>query len=187
MSHGLVVEDDPDQARGIARLLGARGIRAREARTSEEAMAMLVPAPDLIVIDVHLGDDLAFSVLEAAMSISPAPLKVAISGRATPDEAFRLARFGVRSFLQKPFSAQQLNDAIDKALRDPPDPTPMLPDVVGHRSVREVQGDVRNVMVRQALALTGGSRSGAARLLRVSRQAVQQMIQHSCDEKSNDQ
>jgi CheY-like chemotaxis protein len=180
--HGLVIEDDPDQARAIARLLGARGIRSREALTSHQALAMLLPAPDLIVIDVHLGDELAFSVLEATMSISPVPLKVAISGLATPDEAFRLASFGVRSFLQKPFSAKQLNDAIDQALLAPPDPTALLPDVVGHRSVREVQGDVRTVMVRQALALTGGSRSGAARLLRVSRQAVQQMIQHRPDE-----
>ena len=36
--------------------------------------------------------------------------------------------------------------------------------------------EVRRVMVKEALALTEGSRSGAARLLKVTRQAVQQML-----------
>ena len=35
---------------------------------------------------------------------------------------------------------------------------------------------MRSVMLHQALALTEGSRSGAARLLDVSRQAVQQIL-----------
>jgi CheY-like chemotaxis protein len=40
----------------------------------------------------------------------------------------------------------------------------------------EVQDHMRSVMLHQALALTEGSRSGAARLLDVSRQAVQQIL-----------
>jgi predicted transcriptional regulator len=37
-------------------------------------------------------------------------------------------------------------------------------------------------MVRQALALAGGSLSGAARLLGVTRQAVQQFVREALDE-----
>ncbi len=43
--------------------------------------------------------------------------------------------------------------------------------------MRAIQGDVRRAMVEQALARAQGDRSKAARLLDVSRQALQQMAQ----------
>ena len=76
MSHGLVVEDDPDQAHAIVRLLGARGIRAREARTSEEAMAMLVPAPDLIVVDVPRVEDATVVCGDRGLGVDDAGMPV---------------------------------------------------------------------------------------------------------------
>ena len=42
--------------------------------------------------------------------------------------------------------------------------------------MRKLQEQLRDVMLKQALALSDGSRSGAARLLDVSRQAVQQIL-----------
>jgi DNA-binding transcriptional LysR family regulator len=48
--------------------------------------------------------------------------------------------------------------------------------------MRELQTEVRRVMVEQALAKAEGSRSGAARLLSVSRQAVQQMVREREEE-----
>ena len=181
LQRALVVEDDPVQRRGIARVLSARGLQVLQAGGTDEAIALLSPPPDLVVVDVHLRDDLAFSVLEATAGLWPTPIRIAISGVATAEEAFRLSSFGVRSFLQKPFSAEDLERAIDSAIAEAPDPGPMLADVVGHRSVRDVQAEVRHRMVRQALALSGGSRSAAARLLQVSRQAVQQMMRKGLD------
>ena len=49
--------------------------------------------------------------------------------------------------------------------------------------MRETQADVRNMMYEEAMALSQGSRRGAARLLGVTRQAVQQMAkEHSGDD-----
>jgi predicted transcriptional regulator len=45
--------------------------------------------------------------------------------------------------------------------------------------VRDVQRDVRSSMLRQALALSGGSTQETARLLGVTRQAVSQMLHAS--------
>ena len=42
--------------------------------------------------------------------------------------------------------------------------------------MRELQSDVRRVMIEQALAKARNSRSGAARLLDMTRQAVQQIV-----------
>jgi hypothetical protein len=47
---------------------------------------------------------------------------------------------------------------------------------VGRVPLRELQRNLRKVMMMQALALSEGSRSETARLLAVSRQAIQQML-----------
>ena len=69
----------------------------------------------------------------------------------------------------------ELSGTIERVLAAPPDIDTMLRASVGQVPMRELQQRVRKVMVGQALALTRGSRSGAARLLDVSRQAIQQI------------
>jgi DNA-binding response OmpR family regulator len=172
----LIVEDNAPLRSAIARVVRGWGAQPLGAATAAEAKALLSPPPDLIIIDIHLPDEPAFAVLEACSRVWPVPLKVAISGAATPEEAFRLAQLGVRAYLNKPLSIEELTAAVDTALREAPDLDPLIAEVVGHGPMRELQGRVRSVMVRQALALMEGSRSGAARLLDVSRQAVQQML-----------
>ncbi len=174
----LVVEDDVDQRRGIARFAASWGLQVLEAGTAGEAIALLQPPPDLIILDIRLPDESGFAVLEAAQRVLPAPIKIAFSGVASPEEAFRLAKYGVRAYLQKPVSFQQLEAAVRDARGNEPELTPLVQGCVGHLSVREVQRNVRDAMVGQALALADGNRTGAARLLHVSRQAVQQMIRH---------
>ena len=48
-------------------------------------------------------------------------------------------------------------------------------------AIRELVGDVRDEMIEQALARSGGNVSEAARLLKVSRQAVQQVLRSRRD------
>jgi hypothetical protein len=47
---------------------------------------------------------------------------------------------------------------------------------VGSASYHDVAARVRRTMVEQALRLSGGNKTGAARILRISRQAVQQLM-----------
>jgi DNA-binding NtrC family response regulator len=172
----LVVEDHRELRALLARFLRERGLHVLEACSAREAMRMLAPPPDLILLDVRLPDGSVFPVLEASASLWPAPIKIALSGAATPEDAFRLARYGVRRYLQKPVSLAALEEAIAAACEEQPDLRPLVQDSVGHVSVRELQRDVRSVMLRQAMAIAKGNRSNTARLLRVSRQAVQQFL-----------
>jgi DNA-binding NtrC family response regulator len=48
--------------------------------------------------------------------------------------------------------------------------------IVGRVSFREVLDRVRRSMAEQALAMSAGNKTGAARLLGITRQAVQQLI-----------
>jgi transcriptional regulator with PAS, ATPase and Fis domain len=52
---------------------------------------------------------------------------------------------------------------------------------VGQRQIHEVQDEVRETMLREALGRARGSRRAAAKLLRVSRQLVQHMLRRYDD------
>ncbi len=174
----IVVEDDAVLRGAIARIMRTRGAQVSEAGTAAEAKSLLseTPPPDLLIIDVHLPDETAFEVLDLASRISPTPISVAMSGKASPEEAFRLAQLGVRAYLAKPLSASELESTVDAALQEPPRLEPLIPACVGHVPMRVLQRQVRSLMVKEALAQSEGSRSGAARLLDVSRQAIQQIL-----------
>ena len=176
----LVVEDDAALRKAVVRTFGGRAdTEVLEAGSAAEARKHLGEPrpPDLMIIDVRLPDASAFEVLDVAQGLSPAPVVVAMSGKASPEEAFRLAQHGVRAYLPKPFSLEELASAVEAARSDAPNLTPMLAASVGRIPMRELQNEVRRVMVKEALARSDGSRSGAARLLQVTRQAVQQIIQ----------
>lgn len=172
----LIVEDNAALRGAIAKLARSWGAVALEASTADQAIRALRRPVDLVICDVRLPDGSAVSVLEKARSLSPEPAKIAISGVATAEEAFRLGQLGVREFLAKPFTLDALEASVERVGREAPDLDPMVRASVGHVPMRELQRRVRNLMVEEALARSGGSRRSAARLLEVSRQAVQQIV-----------
>jgi DNA-binding NtrC family response regulator len=173
----LIIEDDADLRSALARVLASWGAEVSEAGTASEGKALLAgPPPTLLVVDVRLPDQTAFEVLDLAARRSPAPIVIAMSGKASPEEAFLLAQKGVRAYLAKPVSIGELEEAVRVATREAPILEPLISASVGHVPLREVQREVRRVMVTEALARTEGSKSGAARLLQVSRQALQQIL-----------
>lgn len=52
----------------------------------------------------------------------------------------------------------------------------VLRQTVGHKPLSDVQTEVRAVMLDEALARSQGSRRGAARRLRMSRQLLQYLL-----------
>jgi two-component system, response regulator RegA len=172
----VVVEDDVDLAQAIARAVVSLDPKPDVAGTVTEALLCLQREPSLIVCDIRLPDGSGLQVAEVAARMRPMPSMIAISGTATPEEAFALARFGVSGYLQKPLVLSELRRTIDQVLAMPPDLEPLATSCVGRLSIHEVQGRVRRAMVEQALALSDGNRTDASRLLQVTRQAVQQMV-----------
>jgi len=183
-----VVEDDAALRSAIARAVRSWGVLVTEAGTAEEAKALLatLPPPDLLLIDVRLSDHTAFDVLDAADRSAAAPIVVAMSGKASADEAFRLGQRGVRAYLAKPISLDALESAVRTAWGQAPDLEPLIAATVGRVGMRELQHQVRHVMLRQALALSRGSLRASARLLQVSRQAIQQMRHGSRTDQGTD-
>ena len=171
----LLIEDHAPLRAAIASTLRRSGATVIEAGTEHGALALLDPPPDLLICDVCLPDGSAIKILEATLDLSPEPLKIAMSGSASAEESFQLAKLGVGVYLSKPFDLEEVIQAIERVQEETPEMDSLVRASVGKVPMRELQKRVRSVMVNQALALSRGSRSGAARLLDVSRQAIQQI------------
>ena len=173
----MIVEDDEPLARTIEAALAGRAEQVKICRRASDAIARLSRLnPDVILLDVSLPDGTAFDVLREVAAIEPQPMVIAMSGSARADESFRLAQLGVRWYLPKPFTLDQLHAALTIATATPPDLRPLVRNLVGLRAIHAVEEEVRRTMLGEALARTHGSRRGAARLLAVSRQLLQHML-----------
>jgi len=79
MSYVLVVDDDPFTARRLVRLLGSRGVRqVRHAPTVAQALGLLDPPPDWVILDMNLPDGPGLAVLEAIRKAG-LPTRVVVS------------------------------------------------------------------------------------------------------------
>ena len=173
----LIVEDAAPLGASLSDALRPCAREIGWVSTAQAAIAAMRDAiPDLIVLDVALPDGSAFDVLDAMATLPRAPAVVAMSGTADPAQSFMLALRGVRQFVSKPFSKEQLLAAITEALKTPPDLVPLVRQTVGMRGLHEVEEELRSTMLSEALARACASRRGAAQLLSVSRQLLQHML-----------
>lgn len=132
--------------------------------------------PQLILLDVCLPDGSALDVLDALQGREPMPALVALSGSSDAATAFRLAERGVRAFVPKPVCASRVREAVAQTLTAPPDLSTLARAAVGRIPIHSVEEQVRDTMLSEALAQSGGNRRAAARLLSISRQLLQHMI-----------
>jgi len=172
----LIVEDHKPLRQAIARAGRGWGAEVFEAGTVREGRELLARMPDVVIVDVALPDGQALPIVDEAVRMRPAAAVIAMSGQASAEEAFQLARSGARRYLRKPISLEELTRSVEEALADRPNLDAFVAAHVGNTPLREVQGEVRRVMIEQALAKANNSRSGAARLLDLTRQAVQQIV-----------
>jgi CheY-like chemotaxis protein len=124
-----VVEDDLDQARVLAEILGEAGLETDLASGAEEALARLRAAvPDLIVLDIRLagrsGMSLYREIKLSKMGMSETPV-IFVSGVSMAQD-FQGARFSrlmgddqvppPECFIEKPIRPERLLEAIRTVL-----------------------------------------------------------------------
>lgn len=116
----LIVEDDPQISQAIRLRLGPSGFDILAAENAEQGLDMAERSPpDVIVMDIQLPD---MDGLTAMRKIHDQP-----ATRETPvvvlsacsAERNRAMGMGARYFLDKPFSAKSLIEAINASLRRP--------------------------------------------------------------------
>jgi PAS domain S-box-containing protein len=116
----LVVEDDHDAAESTRRLLEARRASVRVAHSGRAALeAFREEPPDLVLLDLRLGDVDGFALLETllAQGHQPRPHFVAVTGWSDPDTAERIQAAGFDLRLTKPVEPESLFDLLARAVR----------------------------------------------------------------------
>jgi DNA-binding NtrC family response regulator len=109
----LVVEDDHDLRRTLARCLVREGCEVTEARDGQEAVDQLAAGhhTDLIVTDLEMPRADGHAVLAAGLR-RRVPV-VILTGQATVETAVQMMREGAANFLTKPFSPASLRSVLD--------------------------------------------------------------------------
>ncbi|HKP60585.1 MAG TPA: response regulator [Polyangiales bacterium] len=172
----LVVQEDIGLGESLRDGLRDWGATVHWVRTLREAIAACAQPFELLVLDTQLPDGSGVALAELAVRTRPAPMLLAVGTRQSAREAFRLAQLGAVGFLQKPVSRSELSLALEQLFEQAPDYLPHMIAIVGRVGFREVLERVRRSMAEQALAMSAGNKTGAARLLGITRQAVQQLI-----------
>jgi len=173
----LVVEDDELIRMALVRELRSWGAQTTETDQEAEAITLLGLRPDMVVLDVNLKNGgSGVTVARAAARATPMPIVLAISGAVTPTQAFDLAQAGVVGLIQKPLDLETFTATVEAYLDRHYPVEQGIALQVGRADYSSVLANVRKTMLAQALGKAGGNKMAAARLLNITRQAVQQMM-----------
>jgi two-component system, NtrC family, nitrogen regulation response regulator NtrX len=113
----LVVDDEANIRRMVARLLEAEGYHAREAPDGRAALAAVeADEPDLVLLDLAMPELDGLSALRALRERKPDLPVVMMSGRATLADAVQATKIGAFHFIEKPLSPESVLLTIRGAL-----------------------------------------------------------------------
>ena len=113
----LFVEDDPTVRFGSMQALELAGRTVRAFASAEEALPALRPGcRGVLVSDVRLPGMDGMALLERAKRIDAELPVILVTGHGDVSMAVQAMRFGAYDFIEKPFSADRLNEAIGRAL-----------------------------------------------------------------------
>jgi DNA-binding NtrC family response regulator len=109
----VVVEDDPENRDVLEMAIGMEGFPVRVACDHDEAVDVLNSAdPSLILLDYYgVGENIREFINRARLLHPKVPI-VLVTGAKNPAQKAR--SLGLKEFLAKPFSSQQLHDLLEK-------------------------------------------------------------------------
>jgi DNA-binding NtrC family response regulator len=113
----LIVEDEPQIRKIIKGQLTRRHWNVTEAACCREAEAILSEKNifEVILCDLNLPDGMAWQLLDQSSKRTDQPALIVITGAGLIDNAITALRHGASDFLQKPFTGDQLDDALVRA------------------------------------------------------------------------
>jgi|GEM_PF-4315544 len=111
--YALILDDDLACAAFAEKALLGLGIGdVNRVTNMSGALASLQRLPDLLLTEVVVAQQSCIPALERIRQLGASPTIIAFSARATRSQVFRLQSLGVSTFLEKPFSAHTLRQAV---------------------------------------------------------------------------
>lgn len=115
----LLVDDEDDFRKGLARRLELRGYEVTEVDNGEKAVeALRLHRPEVVVLDRKMPGMQGEETLAELKKISPQVQVVILTGHGTIDSAKEAGRRQAFAYLQKPCELEALVDTIEKARRE---------------------------------------------------------------------
>ena len=122
----LVVDDDRELVEGLRMMLERQGYRVIQAHDGHQAKhAVYNQRPDLVILDMMMPRMGGYPVLEHFKGKPDAPPIIMITANEGSRHKAYAEYLGVVEYIRKPFAAEKLLDAVDKAFGTtaPPAPT----------------------------------------------------------------
>lgn len=114
----LIVEDEPDMARGLQFNLEARGFDVVVAANGEVGLRMAADAkPDLVLLDVMLPKRDGYDVCRSLRKTQPGLPIVMLTAKGREDDVVLGLKLGADDYVKKPFSVAELVARIETVLR----------------------------------------------------------------------
>jgi two-component system cell cycle sensor histidine kinase/response regulator CckA len=112
----IVVDDEPQVGRVLARMLGEIGFTVTVTACGAEALSLLVDPTDLVVLDMRLPDLSGPDVARLVRRRWPDLPILFISGYPEPALRDRASEAEAGAFLAKPFTQEQLIGSLRRLL-----------------------------------------------------------------------
>ena len=114
----LIVDDEADMVENCARILARSSHHCFTATDGRRALDLLESErPDVLLTDLKMPGLDGLELLRRAREIDPALPVIMITGFATIESAVAAVKDGAFDYLPKNFSAEQLGQAVERALR----------------------------------------------------------------------
>jgi DNA-binding NtrC family response regulator len=178
-TRGILLVEPDDGARDAARaLLESAFPRVCAVSTAAAALEQMGRCFDVLLLDIEPPDAPALDVVQAAFAQRVAPTIVLLGRDPAPSVLFELARAGARAYLEHPLDMPQLLACIDPRSMQT-ELKRLVRPLLGRWGLKQIQAQVRQALMSEALLRAGGSRRSAAQLLCVTRPAIQKWLRES--------
>jgi DNA-binding NtrC family response regulator len=115
----LVVDDEPLVTKGCRRILADAGYQVDTAATGQEGLNRAFGESfDLVMADLKLPDADGMDLVRALRSERPETRIVIITGYGSVPSAVEAVKLGVSDYIEKPFTPEQVTEAIGRALQE---------------------------------------------------------------------
>ncbi|HSR11762.1 MAG TPA: sigma-54 dependent transcriptional regulator [Thermodesulfobacteriota bacterium] len=167
----LIVEDEPEWGKLLVETLSRSGYSVHLAENAEKAMHVFHKGPvDLVVADVRLPGMNGIQLLDNLKSRSAATPVILMTGFGTVTNAVEAMKKGAFDYLLKPFSLKILEEGVERALGNHPQPEAAKPPAPGSiitqdRKVKEILLSCGKVARSKATVLIQGESGTGKELL----------------------
>jgi len=113
----LVVDDEPAERDGLARLVGQWGYEVETASSGEEALNLIeTHHPAVVLTDLVLPEMDGLTLLQKLRETGRPPIVLLVTGHATVESAVEAMRHGAFDYLTKPVDATRLQVLLEKSI-----------------------------------------------------------------------